>query len=145
MTVLTFCAQEVDVAEPGESVRACASRMLARNVGSLVVVDERRHPTGIVTDRDLALRIVAEGRDPEGLTVADVMTPNPHTVAQDSSLAACVAQMREKGVRRLPVVDQHGVLEGVVSLDDVMGCAAKSMADAAELLRASSPRTLAEA
>jgi CBS domain-containing protein len=77
-------------------------------------------PVGIVTDRDLAMEVVAENRDPEGVTAADVMTESPVTVGEDDNVFTLCAQMRQHDVRRVPVVGEDGKLTGIVSLDDII-------------------------
>jgi len=74
MSVEKFQSQDVDMARSDESVQSAARKLKARNVGSLVVVNELRQPLGMITDRDLATRVIAEGRDPVLTKVRDVMT-----------------------------------------------------------------------
>jgi CBS domain-containing protein len=77
-------------------------------------------PIGIVTDRDLAVKILAEDRDPDGLTAGDVMTESPVTVGEDDNVFTLCAQMRQHDVRRVPVVDDDGKMTGIISLDDII-------------------------
>ena len=142
MNVSSMCEREADTARGDEPVRVAAGRMASRNVGSLVVVDERRRPIGIVTDRDLTTRVLGEGRDPERTRVVDVMTPRPETVAEDEEVVLALARMRAHGVRRLPVVGTRGAMVGIVSLDDVLANLAGAMAEVEDLLQKTSPRTL---
>jgi CBS domain-containing protein len=144
MTVGRICCHEVDLAEPAETVRAAAQRMLQRNVGTLVVVDESRQPVGILTDRDLAVRVLAKGLDPEETQVGSVMTEQPRTIRLDSPLDSALAAMRMGNVRRLPVVDPEGSLIGILSLDDVVQHLAQEMAVLGRILEGESPRVLAE-
>jgi CBS domain-containing protein len=117
--------------------------MAARNVGSLLVVDERQRVLGVVTDRDLALRVVAQGRDPHLTRVSDVMTPHPDTVSEETSVEDALAVMRSHGVRRLPVVGPGGTVAGVVSLDDILVLLAQEFGDLSRLIEHSSPEFLA--
>jgi CBS domain-containing protein len=144
MTVGRICQREVDVAEPYESARAAAQRMATRCVGTLLVLDDRRRPVGILTDRDLALRVVAEGKDAGTTTVAEAMTPRPHTVEQGTPIEDALALMRAKAVRRLPVVSAAGELIGVVTLDDVLALLAEEMWQMGRLIQRSSPQVLAQ-
>jgi CBS domain-containing protein len=91
--------------------------MLRSHVGAVVVVQAGR-PVGIVTDRDLALRVVAAGRSGD-TPVRDVMSENLVTVRFDAQLDDVALRMREQGVRRVPIVDAAGALVGLVSLDDL--------------------------
>jgi CBS domain-containing protein len=120
MSVGKICQREVDFADPEESVFLAAQRMRDHTVGALVVLNERRQPIGILTDRDIALRIVAGGRDPHTSTVEEVMTREPTTAAEQTPIEIAVAQMRAGAFRRLPVVDEGGELAGLVTLDDIL-------------------------
>ena len=96
-----------------------AARMLAQyNVGMLPVVDKENKLCGVITDRDIAVRMVAAGQDPERTRVAHVMTGHVVTVGADMELSAAAACMAREQVRRLPVED-HGRLCGMLSLGDL--------------------------
>jgi CBS domain-containing protein len=93
--------------------------MRRQNVGT-IVVEKDGAPVGIVTDRDLALRIVAEEVDPASITVGSIMSRFPVFLTADHELGDAIQVMQEMNVRRLPVVDAHGRLRGMLSLDDVL-------------------------
>jgi len=143
MTVGRICCSEVDLVEPDETVHAAAQRMLQRNVGTLLVVDEARRPVGIVTDRDLTLRVLAKGLSDETL-VDEVMTPQPRTIRLDAPIASALATMRSTSVRRLPVVDPEGSLIGILSLDDVLSAMVENVVTIGGIIEGESPRVLAE-
>lgn len=143
MSIGRICRREVDLIEPEAVARAAANRMAARNVGSLLVVDGRRHVLGVVTDRDLALRVVGQGRDPGLTRVVDVMTPHPDAVSEDTAVEDALAVMRARGVRRLPVLGPGGALVGVVSVDDVLVLLAQEFGELSRLIEHSSPQALA--
>ncbi|HZL99696.1 MAG TPA: CBS domain-containing protein [Planctomycetota bacterium] len=143
MTVGRICRRDVDLIEQDALARVAAQRMAARNVGSLLVVDGRRRVLGLVTDRDLALRVVAQGRDPHLTRIADVMTPHPDTVGEETSVEDALAVMRARGVRRLPVVGPGGALAGVVSVDDILVLLAQEFGELSRLIEHSSPRLMA--
>ena len=143
MSVAEIAQRQVDLAELHESVLVAAERMAARNVGSLVVVDDHRIPIGILTDRDVTLRAVAPGRDPRGTTVQELMTPRPESLPQEASVEEALAHMREHGLRRLLLTEPDGSLAGVVSLDDIVVHLAEELTEVARLLAKSSPAVLA--
>ena len=143
MTLGRICQRDIDTAEPYDTVRAAAQRMASRCVGTLLVLDARRHPVGILTDRDIALRVIGEGREPAATLVSDVMTREPRTLSELASVEDALALMRTHGIRRLPVVAPSGELVGVVSLDDILGLLADEMWQMGRLIRKSSPQVLA--
>ena len=144
MSVGRICIREVDTAEVTELVQAAADRMNARNVGTLIVLNPERHPLGIVTDRDLAVRVVARGKDPFATTVGDVMTLFPRTVREDTPIEDAIAMMRVGPFRRVPVVDRQGKLVGLLSIDDVLELLAEEFRDIGKLLKAERPEALAK-
>jgi CBS domain-containing protein len=93
--------------------------MRSKNVGALVVVNAGR-PIGMLTDRDIAVDVVARGMDPDSVRVGDVMRKKPHTIRQELGLFDAARAFAKSGVRRLPVVDKRGVLVGVIAIDDIM-------------------------
>jgi len=132
--------ESVVTAPPDCPVRAVAEIMRERNIGSVVLVDDDGRPVGFVTDRDLAVSVLADGRDPaepaEGHATSPVVTGNPDmTVEQAAEL------MVSHGVRRLPVLD-GGRLIGIVTLDDLAvrtGDLELAQRITAEITRASMP------
>lgn len=142
MSVGRICTREVHLAAPQEPVRDAARRMLERNVGSLIVIDGDRRPIGMLTDRDLALRVVANERDPRSSTVEHVMTSLPRTIAEETPVDRALWLMRAWGVRRAPVVDVAGHLAGVLALDDVVTLIAGELHVATQLLAKQFPPQL---
>jgi len=144
MSVGKICQREVDLADLDESVQAAAERMHQHTVGALLVLDEFKKPVGILTDRDIAVRVVAAGKDGYTTTVREAMTPQPKTVSEDAPIEWAVSLMRAGGFRRAPVVDQGGALVGLVSLDDILMLLAEEFADIGRLLEKETPRAAAE-
>lgn len=135
-----ICVRNVATATADESVRVAAQRMSDRNVGMLVVIDKAGRPVGLVTDRDLALRVVVDARDPFATTVAEVMSPNPRLVHESMPIESALAHMRSAGCRRLPVVDDGGLLVGVASLDDILRLLSDEFRRIGDLLESEIPR-----
>ncbi|HZP42793.1 MAG TPA: CBS domain-containing protein [Candidatus Binatia bacterium] len=104
---------------PDDTVQHAARIMKDEDVGAVPVVDEERRPVGIVTDRDLALEVVAQSEDARRVTVESVMTPSPVTVRPDDEVDAVLAAMGEHQVRRVPVVDPEGRIVGIVAQADL--------------------------
>jgi len=106
---------------PDDVVARAAKLMKVGNIGSIPVVENEKSLklVGIVTDRDLALHIVAEGRDPKSTHVAAVMTGNVVTCLPDDDLQKALDAMAKHQLRRIPVVDSESRLLGIISQADV--------------------------
>jgi CBS domain-containing protein len=102
---------------PDASLVEAAQLMRAQDIGDVVVADGQRI-VGVLTDRDITVRAVAEGVDPLTVSARSVCTPDPVMVAPDDPVEAAVALMRTHAVRRLPVVE-NGLPVGVVTLGDL--------------------------
>lgn len=139
MTAGELSTRDVAIAKRGETLLDAARRMRDEHVGSLVVVDEGVDgpiPVGIITDRDIIVSVLARtDRHLHTVLVGDVMTETVVTARRDEPLADAVARMSAAGVRRLPVVDQHGLLAGIISFDDVIERLAAQIGELVTLLR----------
>lgn len=96
-----------------------AARAIEQNRIGAVVVQDKGHIVGIVTDRDLAVRVLGRGHDAASTKIAEVMTPFPATLTPNDSLADAVWLMQERNVRRIPLVEGERVV-GMVTLDDLL-------------------------
>jgi len=99
-----------------------AARVMRReHIGPIPVVSDERTKEiiGIVTDRDLAIKVVAESRDPNRTTVGDVMTHTIVVCREDDDLSSAIAAMEEYQIRRLPIIDRGGRLVGIISQADL--------------------------
>lgn len=123
LNVGEICSRTVAYVTEDMSLKQAANLMRTEHVGSLVVVREvqaGRVVSGMLTDRDIAVVAVARDFDAQTLRVADVMSADVVTVDPVDSIYEALATMRRKGVRRVPVVTNDGVLEGIVSMDDIL-------------------------
>jgi CBS domain-containing protein len=125
MVVGTLCKRKIATVSPGETLRAAASRMEEDDVGTLVVVQPYNtdRAAGILTDRDLAIRAVAHGLDPESTPVSQVMSSPIHTIDEDAPIEFALTEMAAAATRRL-VVTATGTPDrviGILSLDDLLG------------------------
>ncbi|QDV51949.1 CBS domain-containing protein [Gimesia fumaroli] len=143
MTVGRICTRDTDLVDADESVQVAAERMNARNVGTLIVLDQDSHPVGLITDRDVALRIVGKGRDPIQTLVGEIMTQFPYNASEETTIETALSKMRSGGFRRLPVVDAEGKLSGVISLDDILELLCSEFTEIGNLIRKESPKSLA--
>ena len=134
MSIGAIRTREVVTAAPEASAAEAARLMRRGHVGDVIVVrelDGRQIPCGIVTDRDIVVGVVAKGLDPEMIAVGEIMAPEITVGRQRDGVAGTIDVMREKGIRRLPVVDSHGGLIGIVSLDDLFAFLAMEVASLA--------------
>lgn len=118
-----ICTRNVTVAFKDTTLPMAARLMRENHVGCLIVVEEtgsQRTVVGLLTDRDIVTSVIAHGVDPATLNVGDVMNTNLVTAREDDSLIDLMRSMRQKGVRRIPVVGKQRELIGVVTLDDVL-------------------------
>lgn len=99
------------------TIAAAARAMRDHDIGNVVVLQDSK-PCGIVTDRDVVVRGLAEGKDPQNTTIAEICSRDLATVSRKDPIEKAVEVMREKNLRRLPVVDNDTVL-GVVSIGDL--------------------------
>lgn len=100
------------------TVQEAARLMVERDCGEIPLVDANRKPLGVVTDRDIAARVVAEGKGPK-TRVREAMSAPAVTVTPDTSVEDCCRTMEQNQVRRVPVVDEQGGCCGMVAQADV--------------------------
>lgn len=113
--VMTHNVEEIS---PDATLKEAAQRMRSSDIGALPVC-QNSQLVGIITDRDIAIRAVAEGGDPNGTFVREAMTPQPCFCYSDQNVEDAVHLMEEKQIRRLPVFDRNGRVCGIVSLGDI--------------------------
>jgi CBS domain-containing protein len=135
MSAGRICIRSVDLADPAESVAEAARRMRERGVGTLLVLDDQRRPLGILTDRDVVLRCVAEGRDPGATPVSAVMTSPVACVRESTPIEDALRRMASVRTRRLAVTDDDGRLAGILSLDDAVELLTEEVEAVGRLLR----------
>ncbi|MGD8783086.1 MAG: CBS domain-containing protein [Thioalkalispiraceae bacterium] len=139
MSAGEYCNREVVVVTRSESVREAVNLMRKYHVGTVVVVDlpgKSAQPIGILTDRDIVIEILAENVDIDSVSIEDVMSFDLVTVPEDTKLLDAVSLMREKGVRRIPVVSNEGYLVGLLSVDDVIELLSEEISNIAKLISA---------
>src|SRR3989338_2768420 len=137
MPIGEICNREVIIVQRDESVLQAAKLMRQHHVGNVVVVEERngrRVPVGIVTDRDLVVEIIAPELDSTVITVGDIAVAELATGRENNGGFEAIQYMRNKGVRRLPVVDDGGGLVGIVTLDDLLVLLAEELGALARLV-----------
>ena len=130
MSLARFKAPVVTIQEES-TVEAAARVMRDRRVGSLVITRSGR-PIGLITDRDIVVRVVAEGLDVRAARVDDFVTFDPITVSVHEGIETATARMRRHGVRRLPLVDEDGRAIGIVTADELLALLGRELAAVCE-------------
>lgn len=130
-------AVEAVTAPPDTTIRSLAQSMDEDGIGDVIITKQEK-PVGIVTDRDIALAY-GRGEDLDSMTAADLMTKNPITIRHDAEDVDLPKRMAEAKVRRIPVVDEHKKLVGVVTLDDVVAVTGEELKNVATVIEAQSP------
>jgi len=128
----------VETAGPSTTLEALAVRMDDAGIGSIVIEEDMR-PVGIVTDRDITVKGTARDVDPAQATAEDVMTPDPVVVPEDAGLLDMTRVMRDRSVRRLPVVDEDRRLVGIVTHDDVLRLLGRELDNLTQVVEAETP------
>lgn len=136
MPVSDLARNEPVTAAPDEPLQQLASTMRDERIGS-VIVEQDGEPVGIVTDRDIAVRAVADG-GADGRTASDVMTEEPCCVDGDTGLLELTQEMCDNAVRRIPVMED-GELSGIITFDDVERLLTDEHQNLSEVIAANSP------
>ena len=138
MHIGAICSRETIIASPSDSIQAASQLMLQYNVGSLVVVEtdaKGNKPIGIVTDRDIVLKVIAANLKTSEIKIADIMTTKLLTAKETDDVYETLKKMRAKVVRRIPVVDDEGYLKGILTIDDLLEFFNKEMGEIVSLFK----------
>jgi len=132
MKVGEICTRIVTFATKDMPLVDAAKLMRQHHVGSLIVVEEQkggRVPVGMLTDRDIVVEVLAPGLDYKNLSVGEIMSSRLITARDSDDMLGVLRVMRQKGIRRMPVVTESGTLAGIVTLDDLLEILAEEMDD----------------
>ena len=136
MHIGEICTRSVVTCRRDTSARELARLMRERHVGDVVVVDEHEGlltPVGVVTDRDLVVKVLAMDIDPAALRAEGLMANSVETAFESELVYDAIWHMRGKNIRRLPVVDAHNHLLGMLTADDVTRFLAQELGDLARV------------
>ncbi|WP_169311738.1 ester cyclase [Marinithermus hydrothermalis] len=134
----SIARKEVVRVRPEAPIAEACRLMEENNIGCVVVSDNGK-PLGLVTDRDLTLRVLRQGMDPKKTKVEQVMTREVLTLNEDMGLLEALEAVRGKPIRRFLVVNDKGELSGIFTLDDVMYLIGREMADVASIMELEAP------
>ena len=137
MSISSLCKRVVVTIHRDATVEDAALFMRSSHIGDVVVVDaaDTRRPVGIITDRDIAVEVVAQGLAPAQTPVGSVMSTPVLSLREEDSLLEALDKMSAGGVRRAPVLDRDGRLKGLVSVDDLVPLLARELAKIGALIR----------
>lgn len=136
-TVASYCIREVVTVTRETPVLRCAQLMHDEHVGAVVIIDDidgKLVPVGLLTDRDIAIEVVAFDVAARAITAGDLMSGDLAMVRPTDDVLTVLATMREHGVRRLPVIGEDGSLEGIVTADNLWEVLAEAIDGLARLV-----------
>jgi len=150
MTIKNLCIKDVVTVKPGTKVEDVTRIMEEKNLGSVIVCEDGTDwkelgirgakNFGIVTDRDIALKVINNRLDPKTTIIDKIMTiRNLVVLEEDMGLCEALDEVRNAAVRRFPVIDLEGNLQGIITIDDIIQLLARGMADIGQVLENESP------
>lgn len=138
MNIGEICNREVIIIDKEGSILEAARLMREYHVGNVIVIEEKngcRFPLGILTDRDIVRALLASDVDVNKVSVGDTMSFDLLTVNEEDDIIGTIKKMRHKGVRRVPVLNRAGELQGVVAVDDLIDIICEELIDLVALIR----------
>ncbi len=138
MNIESICTRDVVMIDASDTLQQAAALMRERHVGALLVAEQTPsgpQAVGVITDRDLAIEVMARGVDGAGIRVAQLVRSRLVTIPATASLDEAIATIENEGVRRLLVTTPEGRLAGIVSLDDLLEALAAQMVNLARAVR----------
>ena len=138
MSIKHICERDVVTTTKNASIYEVAKLMKKHNVGNVVVIDNQvitNKPIGILTDRDIAMKIVAEDVDARQISAGDIMADNLLLLHANQSINEAIDMMCAKGVRRAPISDDTHKVIGIASIDDLFILLAEEMGSLSKLIR----------
>lgn len=148
MKISSICSRRIVSIDAGSSLVEAAALMREQHVGALVVTSQTPEGpgvAGVVTDRDLAIDVLARGLDVATGPIGKLARRELVSVTEDQDISAAIALMRDSGVRRLLVTDAEGRLTGIVSLDDMLDACAELFSGLAAVMHSGISRETAAA
>jgi len=139
MGVVKCCREQVVAVSLDTPALDVAKTMGERSVGSVVVISGDNKPRGILTDRDLAVRVMAQEKNPGEVRAEEIMTRDVVTFQDSMGIYEAIQKMTDAGIRRMPIVDDTGKLIGIVTMDDIIRMLGEEMAAIAKNIEKQSP------
>ena len=134
MSLKPLMSKEITSLPSTATVLDAAKFMTDMNVGSVIIMKDDI-PSGILTDRDIVAKVLAQGKDPRNMGIGEIMRVPVVTISEDKDIIDATKLMANHAIRRLPVVDTSGKLVGIISLDDVLILMGQEMQNIAAALK----------
>jgi signal-transduction protein with cAMP-binding, CBS, and nucleotidyltransferase domain len=147
MNIGSICTRRMIAVDSASTLAQAAGLMREHHVGALIVTSQTAAGpcvSGIVTDRDLVIDVLARGLEPAGIKIGDLASDKIASVPEEADMAGAMGVMTAQGVRRLLVTDAEKRVTGIVSLDDLMDACAKELTALAAVIRSGIEREVAE-
>jgi len=128
MSLQQFCERAVVTVSPDQPIAEACQLLQEKNVGCIVATEGGKL-SGILTDRDIALKVVGEKKNPQQTTVRQIMSPNPIRIAVTKSLHDLTSLMHTHHIRRVPIIDGEDKVVGIVTLDDLLVLLGEEISD----------------
>ena len=135
MTISKISNHKVITLSTDKTVLDVARLMREKNIGNVIIVNDENQPVGIITDRDITIKIVADEISPNQMLVSDVMSSDLLVLKEYQTIQEALDMMSAKGVRRAPVVNESNNLTGIVSSDDLALLVADEIESYGKLIR----------
>ncbi len=145
MGLVKCCREQVVAVSPNTPAVEVAKIMREKNVGSVVIVTGDNRPTGVITDRDLTIGVMAREKNPGEVRAGEIATRDVVTFRDSMGIYEAIQKMTAEGIRRMPVVDDAGKLIGIVTMDDIIRMMGEEMAAIAKNIEKQSPPLMREA
>ncbi|HOI13091.1 MAG TPA: CBS domain-containing protein [Methanoculleus sp.] len=139
MGLVKCCREQVIAVSPDTPAVEVARIMGEKNVGSVVIVTGDNRPVGILTDRDLTVRVMAQEKNPGEIRAGDILTRDVITFQDSMGIYEAIQKMTDAGIRRMPIIDDAGKLIGIVTMDDIVRMLGEEMAAIAKNIEKQSP------
>ena len=117
-TAREIMTQSAECIGENDSILDAAKMMAKSDIGAMPICGEDNRLKGVITDRDIVVKVIAEGRDPSQVRAGELGEGKPVTIGADDSISLAIQTMADKQVRRLPVIDGHDLI-GIVSIGDI--------------------------
>ncbi len=137
MSIHKICTAKVITAVKSMPIQEAAMLMKKNNIGDIVVIESKTNnkPIGILTDRDIAMKIVADGVDAKTICVGDVMSSDLLVLKKHQGINEAIEMICAKGVRRAPIVDDNDKICGIAAVDDLLILVSDELSSLAKLVR----------